>query len=230
MMNLDMAVLGKKAFGDVHVRHDFDPRNQRRVKLLRRRGLFLEQAVNAIAQLQLVLKRHQMNIAGPLAQGGGNNDVDQVDHRRFVGHDLDVMEILVLDRSAVFGVEVFDHLLDGQLAALRNFFQQFRRFDRELADFPACQKPDIIDDPLTGRFGCSDNDCAPVDLYWKDAMSLDEIDRERARDIGGQLEPRKAVGAIGWGGSVEGMAVSQCIPRRNAAQILHSVEPASRFG
>ena len=59
-----MAILRHEPLGNVHVRHDFDARHQRRVKLLGRRRLFLQEAVNPIAQLKRLFERHQMDIAG----------------------------------------------------------------------------------------------------------------------------------------------------------------------
>ena len=47
-----------------------------------------------------------MNIAGPLPQGSRNNDIDEIDDRRFVGHYLDI----VPDRTALarYGLSVGD--------------------------------------------------------------------------------------------------------------------------
>ena len=63
-------------------------------KLLGRRRFFLQQTVHAIAQLQRFFERHQMNIARPLAQRRGNDQVHQIDDGRLIGHDLDVVQIL----------------------------------------------------------------------------------------------------------------------------------------
>ena len=52
MMNLDVAILRHEPFGDVHVRHDFDARNQRGMELFGRRRLFLQQTVDPVAQLE----------------------------------------------------------------------------------------------------------------------------------------------------------------------------------
>ena len=96
VVDLDMPVLRHEPLGDVHVRHDLDAGNQRRMKLLGGRRFLLQQPVHPVAQLQRFLKRQQMNIARPLAQRRGNDQVDQVDDRRLVGHHLDVVQILAL--------------------------------------------------------------------------------------------------------------------------------------
>ena len=91
-----MAVLRHVTLGDVHVRHDLDAGNQRGMKLLGRRRLFLQQAVDAVSQLQRILERDQVDVAGPLAQRRRDDQIDQVDDRRLIGHHLDVVQVLAL--------------------------------------------------------------------------------------------------------------------------------------
>ena len=48
MIDLDVAILRHEPFGNVHVRHDLDARNQSGVQGLGRRRFLLEKTVNAV--------------------------------------------------------------------------------------------------------------------------------------------------------------------------------------
>ena len=131
MIDLDMPVLGHVSLRDVHVRHDFDARDQARMKRLGRRRLFLQQPVNAVAQLDLLLERNDMDVTGALANGFGNDQVDQVDDRRLVGHHLDIVQVPSFNAGACSRVEILDHLLNRDLVALGHLLEDLRhRHDR----------------------------------------------------------------------------------------------------
>ena len=156
MVDLNVPVLRHEPLRDVHVAHDFDARHERGVKLLRRRRLFLQQAVHAIAQLQRVLERHQMNVAGPFAQRGGNDQIHQIDDRGFVGHHLDVLEIVPLADFGVLRVEVFDHFLHRHLIAIGDFLGDLRGRSLKFLHFQTAQKPDVVYHPLVAGSGGGD--------------------------------------------------------------------------
>ena len=155
-----MAVLRHEPLRDVHVRHDFDARDQRGMKVLWRRRLFLQQSVYAVAQLQRLLKRQYMNVARTFPQRGGYDQVDQVHHRRLVGHHFDVVRAFLRRRPGGLRVEILDHLLDRHLAGFGDLLQQFRRFHRLFLHFQSRQQPDVIYHPLVARLGRGDDDDA----------------------------------------------------------------------
>ena len=121
-----MAILGHEALGDVHVGHDFHARDQCGMKLFGRRRFFLQQAVDAVTQLQRLLERDEMNIAGALPQRRRDDQVDEVDDRRLVGHHFDVVQVLALAGGCLVRAEIFDHLLDRDLVTFGDLFEDLR--------------------------------------------------------------------------------------------------------
>ena len=129
----DAPVLRQAALGDVQVGHDLEARNHRQGQVLGRRRHFVEGAVHAVADLELVLEGLEVNVAGAVLHGLEQDEVDEPDDRRLVGQPRhhrrvigdrhladflgdflvraqlleDVGEALVL-----LGVELLDGLLD----------------------------------------------------------------------------------------------------------------------
>jgi len=96
-------------------------------------------------------RRHQMDVAGPFAQSRRDNQVHQVDHRRLVGHHLDVMEIPRFSVHARLRVEVLDHLLDRHLIRPGDLLQNLVERRRLLLDFqPREQRRSSITCALAG--------------------------------------------------------------------------------
>ena len=62
--DVDAAVLRQAFFGDVHAAHHLDARDERRLKPfeLRRHRRLMQNAVNAVANAQFVLRRFEMNV------------------------------------------------------------------------------------------------------------------------------------------------------------------------
>ena len=81
--NTHAAVLRETALGDVETAHDFEPRSERELHLLRRRSGIDEHAIYAIAQTQRFLKGLDMNIARPVFDRLDQNKIGQLDNRRF---------------------------------------------------------------------------------------------------------------------------------------------------
>ena len=189
-----MAVLGHKALRNVHIGHDFDARDQGGMKIFWGWRLLLQQSVDPISQLQRGLKWQHVNIAGPLAQGCGNDEVDQIDHRRFIGHDLDVVQVFALRRGRPVRMQVLDHLLDRHLAGFGDLFQQFGRFDRLFLHLQSGQQPDVIDDPLIARLRRGHEDGAAAHFQRQDAVALDELGRQRAHRLRRHRQTRRAAG------------------------------------
>ena len=81
-LELDAAVLRHASLGDVQLRHDLEARDERRLELHRRLHHFLQRAVDAIANADLVLEALEVNVRRAALHGVGENRVDQLDDRR----------------------------------------------------------------------------------------------------------------------------------------------------
>src|SRR5690606_26123404 len=119
----DAAVLWQAALGDVELGHDLDPADHRGGEVLRRAFAFLQHAVDAIAHLQPVLERFDVDVGGAQLDRALDDQVHQPDHRRLrgeVAQVLDVVEVLLapgaLDdafhRAAALAVPALDQLVD----------------------------------------------------------------------------------------------------------------------
>ncbi len=96
--DIDATVLGEAFFGDVHAGHDLDAGDERRLVTLqlRRHGGLMEDAVNAIADAQLVLLRLEMDVSGAVLEGLPNDLVDELDDAGFL---VAFRDFLVLDQQ-----------------------------------------------------------------------------------------------------------------------------------
>ena len=119
MVDLDMPVLRHVPLGDVHVRHDLDARDQGGVELLGRRRLLLQQARQSGSATACVSSKGTRWISLARSRRAvGNDQVDQIDDGRLIGHHLDVVQVAALDRRRLLRVEILDHLLNRHLVAL----------------------------------------------------------------------------------------------------------------
>ena len=89
---LDAAVLRQAALGDVEIRHDLDARDDRQRQVPGRRGHLVERAVHAVADLEFVLERLEMDVAGPVLDGLVEDQIHVADDGRGVGLGLDVLQ------------------------------------------------------------------------------------------------------------------------------------------
>ena len=80
----DAAVLGQAFLGDIQLRHDLDPRHQRRVQRLARRDHVAQGAVDPVAHLRMGLEGLDVDVAGLIARGLGQQRVDHADHWRAI--------------------------------------------------------------------------------------------------------------------------------------------------
>ena len=183
MMDLDVPVLRHETLGNVHVRHDFDARNEGGVKLFGRRRFFLQQSVNPVAQLQRVLERHEMDVAGALAHRRGNNDIDQVHDRRLIGHDLDIVQGFALAVAGPLTAEVFDHPLDRDLVTAGDGFRDFRRREFLRNHFQSRQQTDVVNHAGIAGFGGGEAQDTVLNFQGQDPVTLDEICRQGAKRI-----------------------------------------------
>src|SRR5439155_12590073 len=79
--HLDTAVLGASLFRDVDRPHDLDTRHHRGQEAPRRRVALDQDTVDAVAHPDAVGERLDVDVAGPQADGLGDDQVDQLDHR-----------------------------------------------------------------------------------------------------------------------------------------------------
>ena len=97
---MNAAILRQAALGDVHVRHHFQARDDGRLQQaqLRRHRDFVQDAVDAIANAQIVLERLDVNVGRALEDRFANDLVHEFHDRRFrivrvqVGARFDVLQ------------------------------------------------------------------------------------------------------------------------------------------
>ena len=81
----ELAVLGKSPLGDNEIGHDLDPGRQTETRAPRKRAEVLERAVDAHADVDLLLLRLDMDIAG-IHLDRAHRGRDPPDQGRVVGH------------------------------------------------------------------------------------------------------------------------------------------------
>jgi len=118
---LDAPVLGHKPLGDVHVGHDLDPRDDGRMEPLGGRALLNQETIDAVLDLEFVLKRLDVDIAGAVLDGLQDDQVDQVDQGRLPSDltELGRGQVLALQGAIavlVLGGQVVQH--PGHVAAV----------------------------------------------------------------------------------------------------------------
>ena len=82
---LDAAVLGQAALGDVERGHDLHARGQGRLQALGRGHDLVQHAVDPEAHADDLLAGLDVDVRGPAPDGVGEHHVDQPHHRRLVG-------------------------------------------------------------------------------------------------------------------------------------------------
>ena len=84
-LEIDAAVLRQAALGDVHVRHHFQARDDGRLQeaQLRRDRDFVQDAVDAVTNAQIVLERLDVDVGRALVDRFADDLVDEFHDRRF---------------------------------------------------------------------------------------------------------------------------------------------------
>ena len=126
-----------------------------------------------------------MDVAGALPQGGRDDDIDEIDHRGLVGHDLDVVEVVALLWPVARRPEVLDHPLHGHLVGGFDLFQDVVATGDRLLDLEPAEEAHILDDALITGIGRGDAQCAVRNLERKNLRFADEFRAESfARGLG----------------------------------------------
>ncbi len=90
----DAAVLRQAALGDVELGHDLDARDHRRGRRRRRRFDFVQHAVDAVAHLQAILERLDVDIRRALLDRALDDEIDEADDRRFGGEIAQMLDVV----------------------------------------------------------------------------------------------------------------------------------------
>ena len=90
---LDAAVLGKSALGDVHLAEDFHAGHEGRVHAFGRVHHVVQHAVDTVADLDVALVGFEVDVARAVADRLGEQQVHHLDDRGLAGHFLEVREV-----------------------------------------------------------------------------------------------------------------------------------------
>ena len=84
--DVDAAVLRQTLLGNIHSRHDFHAGNQRCLITLelRRHRCLVQNAVDAVADPQFILRRFEVNVRGTVLVGFPDNLIDEFDDAGFL--------------------------------------------------------------------------------------------------------------------------------------------------
>src|SRR5581483_5682992 len=91
---LDAAVLRQATLGDVELRHDLDARDDRRLEPARRALDVVQDPVDAVADLELVLERLDVDVRRALLDRAVDEQVHEADDRRLAREVAEVVDVL----------------------------------------------------------------------------------------------------------------------------------------
>ena len=110
----DATILRQPSLGDVEVRHDLDPRNDRRGQAPRRRFHFVQHAVDAVTDDQPVLERLDVDVRRAHLERVGDQKRHQPDHRGLRREVFQLLDVGVECQFVAAGLHVADELADGR--------------------------------------------------------------------------------------------------------------------
>ena len=185
----EAAVLGDAALGDVEVGHDLDAGDDRRLELLvdGLHGL-AEDAVDAELDLDVLVLGLDVDVAGPLLDGGEDDGVDELDDRAvLVGQLLDGDDVLFLAALALddLGDEALGRVaedLHGRLALAQGLEDGPLRGGEDL-DLLAEEGLDGVDGGDVGGIGDGDLHDAVVLAEGDEREAVDELDGEGLDEV-----------------------------------------------
>ncbi len=202
-LDLDAAVLGQPALGDVQLRHDLEAGGDGVLQLHGRLHDFVEHAVDAVADPEQALIGLDMYVAGFALDGVGQDEVDQLDDRRvfrgllqrryihilMVCHHFHVFQVQAVHHVGKRGRLVVEPVDRGLDAAVRG--------DHHL-HVVAGHELDVVDGEDVGRVahGQDERGTGPVDrdrLVFLHHLHRDQLDHGRIDVEIGQVDGGDAV-------------------------------------
>ena len=126
----DAAVLRQPALGDVQVGHDLDPRDHRGRQALGRRLDVVQHAVDAVADVQLVLERLDVDVGRAHVERVGDEQAHEADDRRLGRQVLQLLHVGVEREFVAARLDVADQLALRGLAAAVEAFERGLEFGR----------------------------------------------------------------------------------------------------
>ncbi len=114
-LEIDAAILRHAALGDVEIGHDLDARNHAGLQHLdlRRHGHFVQHAVDAVADAQVVLQRLDVNIGRAFVERRAHDLVDEADHGRLGIFLVEDVDFLLQIEGRVVDIAAFQDRVEG---------------------------------------------------------------------------------------------------------------------
>ena len=137
-LELDAAVLGQPALGDVQLGHQLEAGDDGGLQLGGGRVHGVQDAVDPVAHPEVLLEGLQVNVAGPALDRPGDHLVDHANHRDLGGHVPQLLDVL---GDALGFVQDFARFLHRLGPLVRSPVEPFQGFVD--LGFPAQAHPDL---------------------------------------------------------------------------------------
>ncbi len=187
----DPAVLREPLLGDVHIRHDLDPRDDRPLDPLRKIHRLAQEPVDPVTDLEGRLRRLHVDVGGPLIDRLGDDQVHHPDDGGGLGLLPKVVEVLPVQSMGIVDhldlALVHDVLDDGaegrsEVVVLVDGPEDVGLGGDERLDGEAGGEPDVLERLEAQRVGHRDVQVAAVDRDGDDEvfpgdLFLDQLDR-----------------------------------------------------
>ncbi len=185
-LELDAAVLRQPLLGDVQPGHDLEPADDGGLKAVdfRRGGLGLEDAVDAIADLDSRGLRLDVDVAGPRVDGLEQDFVHQVNDRCFLhlGGDFAVLDLQAVDQLDLFlfalGQQTFDRLAADAKVSFDALGDGLARGEHRLDRAAQCGRR-LVDGIQVQRVGGGHDHGAATSLDGKQPVTVNQLLRKQ---------------------------------------------------
>ncbi len=188
--DMDAAVLGEAAFGNVESGHDFDAADDGGVHVVRGADFFVEAAIDAVADAGFLFIGLDVNVGSAFADGVVDEVVDELDDGGVAGDFLEVADVFDLgfDEGEILGADFIDDVVDdedvgGGEVGLQGVGDVALGGGDDL-DGVAGELLDFFDEEEVGGFGEGDGEDAVDEEHGEDGMFFEEFAREDIDDAG----------------------------------------------